>query len=133
MSQCIVCKNTARNRYCSNICQAQYRYMVYITQWKQGQVSGVRGRVARGVSKHIRRYLLEKYNHACQVCKWNRINPTMRACPLEIDHIDGDAENNREENLRLLCPNCHSLTTTYKNLNRGNGRDWRRLKYLKKV
>jgi hypothetical protein len=33
--------------------------------------------------------------------------------PLELDHIDGDRMNNRIENLRLLCPNCHALTDTY--------------------
>ena len=41
--------------------------------------------------------------------------------PLEVKHIDGNYLNNSEENLMLLCPNCHSLTSTYKgaNLNRG--------------
>jgi hypothetical protein len=34
--------------------------------------------------------------------------------PLELDHIDGDRENNCIENLRLLCPNCHALTPTYR-------------------
>lgn len=43
--------------------------------------------------------------------------------PLEIDHIDGNSENNSEENLRLICPNCHSLTATYKGANRGKGRN----------
>ncbi|MGK5728669.1 HNH endonuclease signature motif containing protein [Streptomyces sp. URMC 124] len=38
--------------------------------------------------------------------------------PLEVDHIDGDWRNNRIENLRLLCPNCHSTTDTY----RGRGK-----------
>jgi 5-methylcytosine-specific restriction endonuclease McrA len=36
------------------------------------------------------------------------------AIPLELDHIDGDRRNNRDENLRLLCPNCHALTPTYR-------------------
>lgn len=37
--------------------------------------------------------------------------------PLELDHIDGDSQNNQLENLRLLCPNCHSFTTTYRGKN----------------
>ncbi|MFH8440790.1 HNH endonuclease signature motif containing protein [Streptomyces sp. NPDC018026] len=40
--------------------------------------------------------------------------------PLEVDHVDGDWRNNRIENLRLLCPNCHSITDTYRG--RGKGR-----------
>lgn len=51
--------------------------------------------------------------------------------PLEIDHVDGDASNNLESNIRLLCPNCHALTSNFKNLNRGRGRKWRREKYIK--
>jgi hypothetical protein len=35
--------------------------------------------------------------------------------PLELDHIDGDPTNNTLENLRILCPNCHALTPTYRN------------------
>ena len=45
---------------------------------------------------------------------------------LEIDHIDGNSDNNLLDNLRLLCPNCHSQTKTYKNRNKGNGREKRR-------
>ena len=40
------------------------------------------------------------------------------AIPLELDHIDGCPTNNRFENLRLLCPNCHALTPTYRSRRR---------------
>ena len=38
--------------------------------------------------------------------------------PLELDHVNGDNKDNRFENLRLLCPNCHALTDTYRGKNR---------------
>ncbi len=38
--------------------------------------------------------------------------------PLELDHIDGNNSNNNLINLRLLCPNCHALTPTYRSKNR---------------
>lgn len=43
--------------------------------------------------------------------------------PLELDHINGDRRDNRLENLRLLCPNCHARTHTYRGRNIGRYRD----------
>ncbi|WP_406058630.1 HNH endonuclease [Streptomyces sp. NBC_01077] len=45
-----------------------------------------------------------------------------RPLPLEVDHIDGDWRNNRIENLRFLCPNCHSTTDTYRGRGKGRAR-----------
>jgi hypothetical protein len=42
--------------------------------------------------------------------------------PLEVDHIDGEWRNNRIENLRLLCPNCHSTTDSYRGRGKGRAR-----------
>lgn len=63
-------------------------------------------------------YLKEKYNNSCQICGWNKVNPFTGLVPLQIHHIDGDCLNNKEENLQLLCPNCHSLTDNYGSRNK---------------
>ncbi len=65
--------------------------------------------------------MYEKYNNRCAKCGWSERNPFTNVIPLEIEHIDGDATNNKEENLTLLCPNCHSLTPTYRGANKGHG------------
>jgi hypothetical protein len=119
--------------YCSNKCQADFVYKTYIQQWKLGKVEGDRGINAKNISQHIRRYILEKFSNKCARCGWNKTNPYSGNIPLEIEHIDGDSSNNTEPNLILLCPNCHALTNSYKNANKGKGRTWRRLKYRKNI
>lgn len=42
--------------------------------------------------------------------------------PLEAHHLDGNYSHTTEDNLELICPNCHSLTPTYKAANKGKGR-----------
>ena len=54
----------------------------------------------------------------CMECGWSERNPHTGNIPIELEHIDGDFKNNKEENLKLLCPNCHSLTKTYKGANK---------------
>ena len=55
------------------------------------------------------------FQHQCSNCKL--INWMDGPIPLELDHIDGNNENNNLTNLRLLCPNCHALTDTYRGKN----------------
>jgi len=133
MNTCLNCgRECSRkvNKFCSNRCQSGFQYSLYIEKWKNGKVDGGRGINTRNIAWPVIRYLHAKYK-SCTLCGWNQINPVTNKVPLEIDHIDGNSENNVEENLRLICPNCHSLSPNFRNLNKGNGSSWRRLKYIK--
>ena len=52
----------------------------------------------------------------CEECGWAEHSADGRL-PLELDHVNGDACDNRLNNLRILCPNCHSLKTTHRGRN----------------
>lgn len=122
---CRYCGSPLKNKgrvYCSNKCQTEFLYEEYIRNWKAGLTDGMIGDTWIEVSGYIRRYLFEKYDGKCSKCGWSERNPYTNTIPLEVEHIDGDATNNDESNLTLLCPNCHSLTKTYRGANKGNGK-----------
>lgn len=52
--------------------------------------------------------LKEEKCEDCGVTEWRG-----KKLILELDHIDGDRTNHKFENLRILCPNCHSQTETF--------------------
>jgi len=87
----------------------------------------------KGVKKHIPRQIekLEDYatrasvrgrvlqdnllDYECKECgikEWNK-----KEIALELDHINGKRDDHRLENLRFLCPNCHSQTKTFRGKN----------------
>lgn len=124
MSNCLACHevlNNRQKRFCSNQCQQDYQYVCWIKNWKEGKEKGTRGKILL-TSYHIRKYLFNKNENKCQRCGWGEVNPISEKIPLEVNHIDGDASNCKEENLELICPNCHSLTPNFRNLNKSSKR-----------
>lgn len=68
----------------------------------------------KGGSNGIKKLLIKfsKIENKCSKCgnlgEWQGVSLT-----LHLDHINGDSRDNRLENLRILCPNCHSQTSTF--------------------
>jgi len=127
------CKNCGKELdcqhliYCSRECQTEFEQNEYIKRWKNGLEDGLSGEF--GISDRLRRYFFDKCNCKCQLCGWGQVNPTTGKIPLQLHHIDGDCTNNSEENLQLLCPNCHSLTENFGSLNKNATRVDNRKRY----
>lgn len=112
---CLYCGKPLKKTktFCSHVCQIKHQNEEYIKKWQNGLITGMVGK--DGLSKRIRDYLLAKNNFKCQKCGWCQVNIFTNKIPLQIHHIDGDCTNNNENNLEVLCPNCHSLTANYGN------------------
>lgn len=66
---------------------------------------------------HMKLHLIRERGHCCESCyntEW-----LGQSIPLELDHVDGDRTNNDKENQKLLCPNCHAFTPTYRGRKNG--------------
>lgn len=105
-----------RGKYCSHQCQHEYQHKLYIDKWKRGETDGATGTYMP--SDHIRKYMLERADYRCERCGWCETNEHHPTPPLQLHHIDGNCLNNREENLAILCPNCHALTDNFGSKNR---------------
>lgn len=106
--------------FCSNECRYSDRKQRFLVLLDQG--------IPNPDPKRLKRHLVAIHGNRCMSpdCAWDFSKKTT---VIEVDHVDGDSENNSLNNLRLLCPNCHSQTDTYKGKNRGRGRFKRRQRY----
>jgi Zn finger protein HypA/HybF involved in hydrogenase expression len=103
--------NNYVKQYCNSKCCAEYKSKTISLP-----------KILNGTSTNnfaLKRYLKDSVKNECFDCgisaEWNG-----RPLTLQLDHIDGNSDNNNLNNLRLLCPNCHSQTENYGSKNNGN-------------
>ena len=115
--KCMFCENLITlkfskdiTKFCNSTCSGNYRHKKAIELAKTG-------------SPHVsvttfKRLLANMYGYKCSKC--NISNWHDNPLSLHLDHIDGNSDNNSLDNLRLLCPNCHSQTETFCSRNKSN-------------
>ena len=106
----------SRGLFCSNACSGKSKLGKSEKLFEQGLLKE---------RSTIRKCVIARDTYQCTICKitdWQG-NPIS----LHLDHIDGNPGNNLPNNLRLLCPNCHSQTESFGAKNKGFGRKSRGL------
>lgn len=116
-------KNGNKVKFCSRKCCAEHTKQKTIDLIKSGKYN-------TKSCQHftLKKYLITSRGHRCECCnndKWMD-----QPIVLTMDHIDGNATNNNLDNLKLLCWNCHSLTTTFGAKNKNSKRIYRKERYL---
>ncbi len=109
----------SNKKFCNIQCQQDHKLLERMKLMEQGLLFGE--------PRTIKRCVLKRDGHKCVIChneKWMG-----EPIPLIMDHIDGNSDNNKGDNLRLVCGNCDMLLPTYKSKNKGNGRAVRRQRY----
>lgn len=116
------------SKYCSKECESKHKKNAKYKHYLDNQSEYCN--VKQGM-RFVKPHILKEQNECCDICgnenKWND-----KSIVFVLDHINGDASNNRRENLRLICPNCDSQLDTYKSKNKNSARKERYLMNYKK-
>jgi hypothetical protein len=104
-----------RGKYCSLECSGLHKSALKKAAW----YDGTNPHPERST---LRRYLTEDRGYKCEVTECGLSEWLGKPITLHVDHVNGDPSNDRPENVRLLCPNCHSQTPFLGAANKGRGR-----------
>ena len=105
-------------RFCSTSCQAKLTHKLAYEDFLKNNSKYCRGNYT---PKAFKSDFLSEQGGVCAICG---CKPKHNGKPLVfvLDHIDGDASNNKRENLRMVCPNCDSQLDTFKSKNKNSTR-----------
>jgi hypothetical protein len=100
------------NLRCSLKCDGIWKSRQIVEAWLKDSSKGTAK--GGGLNRTVRRHLIEQAQGRCSKCNRVDVHETTGNYVIEVDHIDGNRFNNRQDNLAVLCGNCHALTQTYK-------------------
>ena len=109
-------KTSPRKFFHQNFCNAKCRFehlfkTVTISNFNNGRLR---------TALTLKKCMTLAFGYVCIICG-NTGTHCGKSLTLELDHIDGNSDNNLPSNLRFLCPNCHTQTPTYKYKNKNAG------------